>query len=130
MGCVLCRESCFSSPPTGPKNRDKVEIPQPAADTIEAPKPEIGADSTSTVGKNRQRNERKQKPNPRRGNFSRQAQGDQINAGWPPWLSVVAGEAINGMVPRRADSFEKIVKVRKFLPFFFFCFSKFFSFSL
>ncbi|XP_031500329.1 probable serine/threonine-protein kinase At1g54610 [Nymphaea colorata] len=38
-------------------------------------------------------------------------QGEQVAAGWPPWLTAVAGEAINGWVPRRADSFEKLDKI-------------------
>lgn len=39
------------------------------------------------------------------------AQGEQIVSGWPSWLTSVAGEAIQGWVPRRADSFEKLDKV-------------------
>lgn len=35
----------------------------------------------------------------------------QIAAGWPSWLTAVAGEAIKGWLPRRADSFEKLEKV-------------------
>lgn len=42
--------------------------------------------------------------------------GAQIVAGWPPWLTAVAGEAIKGWVPRRADSFEKLDKVYDQLP--------------
>ena len=38
-------------------------------------------------------------------------EGEQVAAGWPPWLASVAGEAIRGWVPRRADSFEKLDKV-------------------
>lgn len=30
---------------------------------------------------------------------------------WPPWLSAVAGEAIRGWSPRKAESFEKLEKV-------------------
>lgn len=37
--------------------------------------------------------------------------GAQVVAGWPSWLTAVAGEAINGWVPRKADSFEKLDKV-------------------
>ncbi|KDP42465.1 hypothetical protein JCGZ_00262 [Jatropha curcas] len=37
--------------------------------------------------------------------------GAQVVAGWPTWLAAVAGEAINGWVPRRAESFEKLDKV-------------------
>ena len=39
------------------------------------------------------------------------AQGEQVTAGWPSWLSSVAGEAIQGWLPRTADSFEKLNKV-------------------
>lgn len=37
--------------------------------------------------------------------------GAQIVAGWPSWLTAVAGEAISGWVPRKAESFEKLDKV-------------------
>ncbi|KAL0732551.1 hypothetical protein Bca4012_008760 [Brassica carinata] len=37
--------------------------------------------------------------------------GAQIMAGWPSWLASVAGEAINGWIPRKADSFEKLEKI-------------------
>ncbi|KAK7411998.1 hypothetical protein VNO78_03443 [Psophocarpus tetragonolobus] len=37
--------------------------------------------------------------------------GAQVLAGWPSWLTAVAGEAISGWIPRRADSFEKLDKV-------------------
>lgn len=37
--------------------------------------------------------------------------GAQVVAGWPSWLTAVAGEAIIGWVPRRADSFEKLDKI-------------------
>lgn len=38
--------------------------------------------------------------------------GAQVVAGWPSWLTAVAGEAIKGWVPRKADSFEKLDKVQ------------------
>ncbi|XP_026383831.1 protein IMPAIRED IN BABA-INDUCED STERILITY 1-like [Papaver somniferum] len=34
--------------------------------------------------------------------------GEQVAAGWPSWLSVVAREAIHGWIPLRAESFEKL----------------------
>lgn len=37
--------------------------------------------------------------------------GEQSAAGWPTWLSSVAAEAIQGWLPRSADSFEKLNKV-------------------
>ncbi|KAL6896565.1 hypothetical protein ACP4OV_007137 [Aristida adscensionis] len=45
------------------------------------------------------------------GSFANKARGEQVAAGWPAWLSAVAGEAIDGWTPRRADSFEKIDKI-------------------
>ncbi|KAJ3693870.1 hypothetical protein LUZ60_009350 [Juncus effusus] len=38
------------------------------------------------------------------------AEGEHVAVGWPQWLAAVAGEAIRGWVPRRADSFEKLDK--------------------
>ncbi|KAE9591919.1 putative protein-serine/threonine kinase CMGC-CDK-CRK7-CDK9 family [Lupinus albus] len=37
--------------------------------------------------------------------------GAQVLAGWPSWLTAVAGEAVSGWIPRRADSFEKLDKI-------------------
>lgn len=37
--------------------------------------------------------------------------GEQVVAGWPSWLAEVAGEALNGWLPRKADTFEKLDKV-------------------
>ncbi|KAI5356387.1 hypothetical protein L3X38_009282 [Prunus dulcis] len=37
--------------------------------------------------------------------------GAQVVAGWPSWLTAVAGEAISGWVPLKADSFEKLEKI-------------------
>jgi hypothetical protein len=37
--------------------------------------------------------------------------GEHVIAGWPSWLTEVAGEAVHGWLPRRADSFEKLNKV-------------------
>ncbi|KAK6134568.1 hypothetical protein DH2020_031688 [Rehmannia glutinosa] len=45
------------------------------------------------------------------GMVPRATEGEQVAAGWPPWLAAVAGEAIKGWVPRRTDSFEKLDKI-------------------
>lgn len=47
----------------------------------------------------------------RLGNLQKYLEGEQVAAGWPAWLSAVAGEAIQGWVPLRADAFEKLEKV-------------------
>ncbi|XP_061365995.1 cyclin-dependent kinase C-2 C-like [Gastrolobium bilobum] len=38
-------------------------------------------------------------------------EAEQKAAGWPPWLTSVAGEAIDGWVPLKTDSFEKLDKI-------------------
>ncbi|PIN03780.1 Cdc2-related protein kinase [Handroanthus impetiginosus] len=48
---------------------------------------------------------------PGAGMAPRATEGEQVAAGWPPWLAAVAGEAIKGWLPRRADSFEKLDKI-------------------
>lgn len=40
------------------------------------------------------------------------AKGEADTAGWPPWLTSVAGDAVKGWTPRSADSYEKLKKVR------------------
>ncbi|KAL2458562.1 putative serine/threonine-protein kinase [Forsythia ovata] len=54
---------------------------------------------------------RRSRPNPRLSNPPKHIHGEQVAAGWPAWLSAVAGEAINGWTPRRADTFEKLDKI-------------------
>ena len=49
------------------------------------------------------------------------SKGEQSAAGWPAWLSSVAGEAIKGWVPRRAELFEKLDKVSFLIDHFFHC---------
>ncbi|KAK7272540.1 hypothetical protein RJT34_29198 [Clitoria ternatea] len=45
------------------------------------------------------------------GSVPKALEGEQVAAGWPSWLAAVAGEAIKGWLPRRADSFEKLDKI-------------------
>ena len=48
---------------------------------------------------------------PGHGIVPKAAEGEQVAAGWPTWLSSVAGEAIKGWIPRSANTFEKLYKV-------------------
>ncbi|KAK9269193.1 hypothetical protein L1049_000962 [Liquidambar formosana] len=48
---------------------------------------------------------------PGMGSVPKATEGEQVAAGWPAWLAAVAGEAIKGWLPRRADSFEKLDKI-------------------
>ncbi|XP_057455700.1 probable serine/threonine-protein kinase At1g54610 [Lotus japonicus] len=49
--------------------------------------------------------------NPGIGSVPKALEGEQVAAGWPSWLAAVAGEAIKGWVPRRAESFERLDKI-------------------
>ncbi|KAK4713177.1 hypothetical protein R3W88_019084 [Solanum pinnatisectum] len=55
---------------------------------------------------------RRRKPNPRlsRG-VPKGIEGELVVVGWPNWLVAVAGDALNGWLPRRADTFEKLAKI-------------------
>lgn len=49
------------------------------------------------------------------GKVPKAIEGEQVAAGWPAWLSSVAGEAIKGWIPRSANTFERLYKVSYFL---------------
>lgn len=137
MGCFFGKEASSAASATrSRKEKSKTSLSQSQATLttvetgVDVPNAERGGDKHKK-GKDgaggaaavlhrgsqqQQRPERNQKPDPRRGNLPKQAHGEQVAAGWPSWLSRDAGEAIRGMVPRRADSFEKIVKVNPLFP--------------
>ncbi|XP_078177599.1 protein IMPAIRED IN BABA-INDUCED STERILITY 1-like isoform X1 [Carex rostrata] len=45
------------------------------------------------------------------GNLHKYIEGEAVAAGWPAWLSSVAAEAVQGWIPLKADSFEKLEKI-------------------
>ncbi|KAF2316049.1 hypothetical protein GH714_040844 [Hevea brasiliensis] len=47
-------------------------------------------------------------------NLPKYIEGEQVAAGWPAWLSAVAGEAIRGWVPLKVDAYEKLEKKVRF----------------
>ena len=63
------------------------------------------------VERKRERSEYVVAQHPGLGSIPKAMEGEQVAAGWPAWLSAVAGEAIRGWLPRRADSFEKLDKI-------------------
>ncbi|KAH0726742.1 hypothetical protein KY290_002524 [Solanum tuberosum] len=67
-------------------------------------------DKAEHDGKSR-KEKRRSKPDPRLSNPPKHKHGEQVAAGWPSWLSAHVGEAIDGWLPRRADTFEKIDKI-------------------
>ncbi|XP_038901865.1 probable serine/threonine-protein kinase At1g54610 [Benincasa hispida] len=48
---------------------------------------------------------------PGNGSIPKAMEAEQVAAGWPSWLSSVAGEALEGWLPRKAETFEKLDKI-------------------
>ncbi|CAN6306641.1 unnamed protein product [Urochloa humidicola] len=113
MGCVHGRPSAPSPdrpPPQPPEPAAAPAPPQDEAAAAAAGKPEQPAAPAEKPAR-RERRSRSSRRAPGGGSFANRARGEQVAAGWPAWLSAVAGEAIDGWTPRRADSFEKIDKI-------------------
>ncbi|CAJ1975327.1 unnamed protein product [Sphenostylis stenocarpa] len=72
---------------------------------------ESGGASQSEVGESGRTSSNCESLSFRLGNLHKYVQGEHVAAGWPAWLSAVAGEAIHGWVPLRADAFEKLEKI-------------------
>lgn len=130
MGCVLGKEGSsvvvYNGPEVGREDgdgrRSKSNVNVEVSESLE-----VGANAvensnggggnevveTGKVEKEvRSKSERRKgKANPRLSSFAKNRHGEQVAAGWPPWLSDVLGEALEGWLPRRADSFEKIDKI-------------------
>ena len=99
MGCVFGRAS--------PRNKERAS-PKPAPPTKGSAS--IAVDGENSPGRPRRRLGRR--VGPRQGRVpAPAAAAEQLAAGWPPWLVAVAGEALQGWMPRRADTFEKLNKV-------------------
>lgn len=139
MGCVFGKEIQTSRPPSGDLvdereggrglavpsgRREKVVVDSVSKSEEKDGGRGEGGGEVANGGENKDEEERKDenarrprggrrrsRPNPRLSNPPKHIHGEQVAAGWPSWLSAVAGEAINGWTPRRADSFEKIDKI-------------------
>lgn len=123
MGCVFGRQA--SAKPVGKNEGGEIRVSKKAeASSGEVTEARNGVSNSNDNSNNgRKENEeerssrpkgekrRSSRPNPRLSNPPKNLHGEQVAAGWPSWLSTVAGEAINGWTPRRADTFEKLDKV-------------------
>lgn len=119
MGCVFGREvSAKLSEAQKERKQEKVRAERAEVEVGEAhnggnrKENEEGEEEEERSARPRRRSSRpRPRPNPRLSNPPKHVYGEQVAAGWPSWLSAVAGEAINGWTPRRADTFEKLDKV-------------------
>ncbi|XP_057793714.1 probable serine/threonine-protein kinase At1g09600 [Salvia miltiorrhiza] len=91
-------KSSSSSVPAEQNPKDKI-IDRPAS----------GHSRHLTLGSMRGRG--KQEPVSSITSLPQGAKGEAAAAGWPPWLTSAAGEAVKGWAPRSADSYEKLKKI-------------------
>ncbi|VVA93966.1 unnamed protein product [Arabis nemorensis] len=112
MGCVFGREATSSSEPKvakSSKTAETVQVSKSNGAVVEVEKKKHEEEENNSGKPKGDR--RKSKPNPRLSNPSKHWRGEQVAAGWPSWLSDACGEALNGWIPRKADTFEKIDKI-------------------
>ncbi|CAN8253839.1 unnamed protein product [Cochlearia groenlandica] len=105
MGCVFSRDSTTTNESKQATNEitEDVKVTKSSNDGG-------GGDVVAIKEEKKPKGDRR-KPNPRLSNPSKHLRGEQVAAGWPSWLSDACGEALNGWVPRKADTFEKIDKI-------------------
>ncbi|KAK1293694.1 putative serine/threonine-protein kinase [Acorus calamus] len=117
MGCVSSKQTVSVTPALDCSNSGAlaVGVPRRRADTEKATtekkkkKSESGNVELGESGRAIAR--RNDSVSFRLGNLHEYIEGEQVAAGWPAWLSAVAGEAIRGWIPLKADSFEKLEKI-------------------
>ncbi|KAL8167333.1 hypothetical protein V2J09_008832 [Rumex salicifolius] len=138
MGCLCCKPSLIedskespierlpSKPPSEARasrgsslRREEISRKPDKADENDGRRALIDKSGNGTVKLHAEHLERKKERaeyaiahhHPAIGAVPKATEGEHIAAGWPFWLASVAGEAIKGWVPRRADSFEKLDKM-------------------
>ncbi|KAL9232433.1 hypothetical protein vseg_007547 [Gypsophila vaccaria] len=109
MGCICCKPSAIEDIKETPRDR----IPDKQIDSSRSCRDNAGGEKDTLIDK-------KQVTvsavvggvgSPGDGAVPKAMEGEHVAAGWPSWLAAVAGEAVNGWVPRRADSFQKLDKI-------------------
>ena len=123
MGCVLGREGSSNvvSEGNGAEKSIKVkrnnsnkkldDVTKKNDSKVEVGNGGIHKEEKSDGSQRPRGDKKKSRPNPRLSNPPNHVHGEQVAAGWPSWLSEVAGPALNGWIPRRADTFQKLDKV-------------------
>ncbi|XP_062204157.1 protein IMPAIRED IN BABA-INDUCED STERILITY 1-like isoform X2 [Phragmites australis] len=115
MGCAASRSGAVASP-AYEVSSSSYEVSRSASASVSA---ELGSASIWSrpvrleafeLG-GADEEERRRPGEARLGGFRRYIEGEQAAAGWPSWLSAVAAEAVQGWVPLKAESFEKLEKI-------------------
>ncbi|CAN7063786.1 unnamed protein product [Brassica oleracea var. botrytis] len=115
MGCVNSKQTVSVTPAINHsgvfKDNNSVQEPSPAVEMkLVSWRSKSSKKSGSESGR-ASSNSRSESLSFRLGNLSKYLEAEQVAAGWPAWLSNVAGEAIHGWVPFRSDAFEKLEKI-------------------
>lgn len=126
MGCVNSKQTVSVTPAINHsgvfKDNNSVQEPSPAVEKkLVSWRSKSSKKSGSESGR-ASSNSRSESLSFRLGNLSKYLEAEQVAAGWPAWLSNVAGEAIHGWVPFRSDAFEKLEKVTTYNSLFLFFF--------
>lgn len=114
MGCISSKHvvagACSPAPTVG---RDVAVVPSSKVHSSLLP-----LDSKSSLEENKNSKFNKNASKKSSGSFSfrigfvqRHVEAEQNAAGWPPWLTASAAEAVQGWIPLKADSFQKLDKV-------------------
>lgn len=126
MGCVNSKQTVSVTPAINHsgvfKDNNSVQEPSPAVEKkLVSWRSKSSKKSGSESGR-ASSNSRSESLSFRLGNLSKYLEAEQVAAGWPAWLSNVAGEAIHGWIPFRSDAFEKLEKVTTYNSLFLFFF--------
>lgn len=115
MGCVSSKQAVTPAFDVSGAFRDNASLgsgrKRNALGEFDKKKPDSVLNESQLVESGRQRSYGSESLSFRLGNLQKYVEGEQVAAGWPAWLSAVAGEAIQGWVPLRADAFEKLEKI-------------------
>ncbi|KAF7838498.1 Protein IMPAIRED IN BABA-INDUCED STERILITY 1 [Senna tora] len=104
MGCVSSKQSVSVTPAVDHSESDSKKKKK-STESVGVSRSEVGESGRASS------NGGCESLSFRLGNLHKYVEGEQVAAGWPAWLSAVAGEAIQGWVPLRADAFEKLEKI-------------------
>ncbi|KAA3471567.1 putative serine/threonine-protein kinase [Gossypium australe] len=121
MGCICCNPSAIEDSKDSPIDRpsSKALLDARVSRATSSRREEAYREKDQCDNDDRKKREFIASQQPRIGTVPKATEGEQVAAGWPASLAVVAGEAIREWIPRRADSFEKMDKenaIREWIP--------------
>lgn len=112
MGCVTSKEAILVTPALDSSGGNPpVEKSTSAKSKVVAGDADAGIADSGRRGRSARTPAGSGSVSFRLGNLHKYVEGEQVAAGWPAWLSAVAGDAIHGWVPLRSESFEKLEKI-------------------